>query len=170
MSQAPKWSNMRVQRDRKRNVQCMQRCRPGPDPDHLLKMWKKKTLLIAEKSWKQSSCSFLELFNFKSSVFISLQNNPVWGQRCDNVTLMTLEQLEHRAHQSGLISSQRRSWEKFARKRQLLSQIFQPSSDTRGVSVTCHVTRVTRGPGHYHCHAVSLLISSLRSQLSELCW
>ena len=47
---------------------------------------------------------------------------------------------------SGLISRQRRSWEKFAGKRQLLSQIFQHHDVTPGVWVSvsrlCHVSRV----------------------------
>lgn len=45
------------------------------------------------------------------------------------------------AQKSGLISRQRRSWEKFAGKRQLLSQIFQHRDLTPEVS-RCHASRV----------------------------
>ena len=87
---------------------------------------------------------------------------------------------------SGLISRQRRSWEKFAGKRQLLSQIFQHHHVTPGVWVSvsrlCHVswlldlprdTRDTRPPAiTVITQSPVTLVPDLipgSSQLSELC-
>ena len=85
---------------------------------------------------------------------------------------------------SGLISRQRRSWEKFAGKRQLLSQIFQHHHVTPGVWVSvsrlCHVSWLLDLPRDTRDTAAITVITQSpvtlvpdlipgSSQLSELC-